>query len=99
MAEPTQKEQIANYGERLVAVETKLDIVISNQQAMSNKLDILLPTLVTGKILDEKIKEVRSEIAEAKKIGKIRAFYYSLASAIITAVFVFEVMRFLKGDK
>lgn len=45
----------SNMGERMAAVETKLDIVIDTQKAMNEKLDKVLPTYVTKSDFDDAI--------------------------------------------
>lgn len=52
--------------ERLTTVETKLDIVIQNQEKLTTKLDAVVPTLVTQNQLAERIASLQVQVAEAK---------------------------------
>jgi len=61
------EKQTQQYGERLVAVETKLDTVIDNQEKLSDKIDELLPKLVTQTQLTEKLGYLEKEIALARQ--------------------------------
>lgn len=46
-------------GERLVALETKMDIVIDQQKATNDKLDTLLPTFVTQPDFEKALSDMR----------------------------------------
>jgi len=71
--------------ERMAIMETKLDIVINNQEKANQKLDLLLPTFatteelsVTKHDLEKKITQSRSSrlkdlIIQALVIGSISA--------------------------
>lgn len=60
------KQTLINEG-RLVAVETKLDTVIKNQENLSGKMDELLPKLVTHAQLSEKLGYLEKEIELARQ--------------------------------
>jgi hypothetical protein len=74
MTETKDEERLS----RLVAVETKLDIVIKNQdderksrEDLRRQIDNLLPTLVTQSQLAEKIGYLEKEL-EANKTSKFK---------------------------
>jgi len=68
-------------GERLVALETKMDIVLDTQNKMNDKLDKLLPTYATKADL-EKMKRRNTWIVWAT--GSLSAAFGVLLTFLIT---------------
>lgn len=80
-----------NDGERLVALETKMDTVLDNQRTQSsefkelnNKLDNLLPTYAT-----------KDDIEKLKAKNTIQTWVTGSLSAILGSVLTFLVMYFV----
>lgn len=77
--------------ERLAVVETKIDIVITEQMKISNKLDELLPTIATA----EQVAALREEFdAKIKEIHSKRWIQNTL-SAILGSVLTFLIAQFI----
>lgn len=80
-----------NDGERLVALETKMDTVLDNQKAqtenfdrLNNKLDLLLPTYAT-----------KQDIEKLKTRNTVQTWVTGTLSAILGSVLTFLVLYFI----
>lgn len=80
-----------NDGERLVALETKMDTVLENQKTQSgefkelnSKLDNLLPTYAT-----------KDDVEKLKTRNTIQTWVTGSLSAILGSVLTFLIMYFL----
>ena len=88
--------------ERLVAVETKLDIVIEQQKATNQTLSGLIPTLVTQTQLADKLAAVQQRIVElevdlsrAKQRSVFQTWLTGTLSAAFGAVMVILIQSYL----
>lgn len=80
-----------NDGERLVALETKMDTVLENLKAqtdkfdtMNSKLEILLPTYAT-----------KEDVEKLKARNTVQTWVTGSLSAILGSVLTFLVMYFV----
>jgi hypothetical protein len=80
-----------NEGERLVALETKMDTVLDNQRTqtdkfdtLNNKLEALLPTYAT-----------KSDVEKLKTRNTVQTWITGSLSAILGSVLTFLVMYFI----
>ena len=71
-------------GERLVALETKMDIVIKSQETMNQKLDDLLPTYAT-----------KADVEKLKQRNTITVWLVGSFSAVFGSLLTFLVNFFL----
>lgn len=83
--------------ERLVAVETKLDTVIEQQQKTIDKLDLLLPTFVTHKQLEDKVDGLERQISEVAKTTKGKSVVRDVLMVILTSAVTFLLFFFLNS--
>ena len=78
---------MATESERLVALETKVDIIIEQQKVLSEKLDKAMPNYVTHQQLSEKLTVLEqtfttSRTSKAKDLA-IQALIIGPISALI----------------
>lgn len=80
--------------ERLVAVETKLDIVIEQQKKLVEKFDDLLLSYVPRTEYEETLKALDNKIELAKKRTALQTWLTGTLSAIFGAVLAILVKSF-----
>lgn len=72
--------------ERLAVVETKIDTVLQQQESISKKLDVLLPTFATKLELEEAKKDHDKQIAEVKRKHTYQIWLVGTLSALFGGV-------------
>lgn len=83
--------------ERLVAVETKLDTVIEQTQKLNDKLDLLLPTFVTQKQLEDKLIVLEKTLLEVSREAKSRRIVRDVLLMVLTSTISFLLFFFLNS--
>lgn len=83
--------------ERLVTVETKLDTVIEQTQKMNDKLDLLLPTFVTQKQLEDKLVVLEKTLLEVSREAKSRRIVRDVLLMVLTSTISFLLFFFLNS--
>lgn len=83
--------------ERLVAVETKLDTVIEQTQKLNDKLDLLLPTFVTQKQLEDKLIVLEKTLLEVSREAKSRRIVRDVLLMVLTSTISFLLLFFLNS--
>lgn len=79
--------------ERLAVVETKIDIVITEQMKISNKLDELLPTVATT----DQVSALRSEFDLKIKEIHSKRWIQNTLSAILGSILTFLLANFISN--
>lgn len=81
-------------GERLVVVETKLDIVIEQQKELIQEVKSLASTAVPRPEYEETVQSLRVDIENAKKRSAITTWLTSTLAAIFGVIMTILVTNF-----
>lgn len=77
-------------GERLVALETKMDIVIEQQKATNEKLDAVLPTFIT----EERFTQ---EVSSLKRRSWTQNTLSAVLGVLLTLLITYVINDIFKG--